>query len=82
MPPNDIIPVCYVVRHGQTILNKDKRFRGKGWNWVVDNSFCFANPLHDCSVMEPEVPTNPTSTPSTPYKFCCLLPHFGKRGIC
>ena len=28
MPPNDIIPVCYVVRHGQTILNKDKRFRG------------------------------------------------------
>lgn len=29
MPPNpDNIPVVYVVRHGQTVLNKDKRFRG------------------------------------------------------
>ena len=28
MPPNEAIPVCYVVRHGQTVLNKDKCFRG------------------------------------------------------
>ena len=28
MPPNESVPIAYVVRHGQTILNKDKRFRG------------------------------------------------------
>jgi broad specificity phosphatase PhoE len=28
MPPNEETPVVYVVRHGQTVLNKDKRFRG------------------------------------------------------
>ena len=28
MPPNDAVVVCYVVRHGVTSLNKDKRFRG------------------------------------------------------
>ena len=28
MPPSDAIVVCYVARHGQTILNADKCFRG------------------------------------------------------
>jgi len=28
MPPNDDCVAVYVVRHGQTVLNKDKRFRG------------------------------------------------------
>ena len=28
MPPNEATILCYVVRHGQTVLNKDKRFRG------------------------------------------------------
>ena len=28
MPPNDAIVVCYVARHGQTVLNAERRFRG------------------------------------------------------
>lgn len=37
MPPNDAVVLCYVVRHGQTVLNKDNCFRGNA-NPILDST--------------------------------------------